>query len=381
MFRSSRRGQIRGIDFSLSMIIFLLTMSQVLILTNNFIISNRAHQNTLARSSYTDGLARDMLFSEGAADTVDWENTPSSAINVSNWEFGLSTGAEVNPFKLGRISNWSISPMHLNYSTIKSGLDMLGKSFSIKVSSTINVNITFVDSSALPSLLVNGTVNLGGKGLNNSKIHLFTIDGTGSNISQKETQTNAYGNFSATIDVIGGAFLLDTVLTIGVIARYGQSAEAVDIHQEIIGSPGLIGTSEISVIESSANSAGYSVKLQTSKSGDSVNLTAIYVGTGPNSNNFTQRTPRNTVSYDTVYYWEADDFAIPENGMVVFVIHEYQGGALSNMGILTFPVLLDDNMGDIIVPTKIPNALSATITLTFEVRRVLMTFTLTIWEA
>lgn len=258
---------------------------------------------------------------------------------------------------------------------------MLGKSFSIKVSSTINVTITKVDSSALPSLLVNGTVNLGGKGLNNSKIHLFTIDGTGSNVSQKETQTNAYGNFSATIDVIGGAFLLDTVLTIGVIARYGQSAEAVDIHQEIIGSPGLIGTSEISVIESSANSTGYSVKLQTSKSGDSVNLTAIYVGTGPNSNNFTQRTPLNTVSYDTVDYWEANDFAIPENGMVVFVIHEYQGGALSNMGILTFPVLLDDNMGDIIVPAKIPNALSATITLTFEVRRVLMTFTLTIWEA
>ena len=83
MFKSSRRGQIRGIDFSLSMIIFLLTMSQILILTNNFIVSSRSHQSTLERNSYTDGLARDMLFSEGAVGTADWENTLSNLITGS----------------------------------------------------------------------------------------------------------------------------------------------------------------------------------------------------------------------------------------------------------------------------------------------------------
>ena len=187
--------------------------------------------------------------------------------------------------------------------------------------------------------------------------------------------------FSSTVNVIGGAALANTILTVGVIARYGKASEAVDVFQKTIGTAPIIATNEISVFKSSVNSAGYSVRVQTTRSGDGATLSAIYAGTGPNSNNYTQSNTLTTSTVDTVNIWDADDFSIPENGMVLFVMQEFQAGVLQNIGIMTFPALLDDNMGNIVVPPKIPNALRATITLTFEVRRILMIFTLIIWEA
>ena len=72
----------RGIDFSLSMVIFLLTMSQVLILTSNFIISNRSYQDSIEGTTFADSLARDIVLTNGQnASGNDWIGTDSTTKN------------------------------------------------------------------------------------------------------------------------------------------------------------------------------------------------------------------------------------------------------------------------------------------------------------
>ncbi|MCY3411665.1 MAG: hypothetical protein INQ03_08550 [Candidatus Heimdallarchaeota archaeon] len=378
MWIRRRRAQIRGIDFSLSMIIFLLTMIQILILTSNFIASNNSYQSSVEREAIANSIAQDIVYSTGVdASGNDWLSLGTSQIQaISNWNFGLSTDGTVDPYKLSRLSNWSLDSLHMDYDTIKSGLNLGTKEFRIKLQSAIDVEITSVDTTDLTQVLVNGLVKQDGNPLKDAYVHVVISEAT-------DTQpipgigynyTSSSGNFAISIDMNSIDTNTDpTQYTIIVFANYGGGSQAIDVYNIISSTAG-----NMNLIQTSAISLGYATDVHVARTGasDQLRLHAFYVGKA-GTNNASDATQADATLNPS--NWTIQDFNIPQSGYTVFVSYDYTGGSLNSMALLTFPVILDDSLSSIIQPVDVPNSVSAVVTIPIIVRGVMMNFELTVW--
>lgn len=382
ILRLGRRGQVRGIDFSLSMVIFMLMMSQLLILTGNFIQVNQTYQSNVQRTAFADSIARDIVYSDGTAGGTDWLTSTATTINgAADWEFGLTSSGMVNPFKLGRLSNWTIASMLLDYNTVSNGLNLEGKQFAIKIDTMVNVTITSVQAvGSWATAEINGTVTLNNAAVPDSYVQLFTIDVSGFTVSQDFTTTGVNGTFSHQLAVTGGGGLTNTQLTVIAIASSGTGSSGVDVYKATIGTPSTIGAGEVSVFESTVNSAGYSVRVQSSRVHDGATVTAFYTGSSTGAINFTQTAAVSGTDLETNPIWDADDLAVPNSGMLVIIVHETLGGIIKNENILTFPAVLDDSLSKILQPATQPTSINAVSSITFMTSGVLMRMEVTVWE-
>ncbi len=375
ILRKYRRGQIRGIDFSLSMIIFLLTLTQVLILTNNFIISNRTYQDSIEGTIFADSLARDIVFTSGQNSVGnDWMNTDSATLSAGTWDFGLSTDGFVDPYKMGRLSNWSIPTFLLDYDTVSKGLNLQNKKFSIDISSVLDVNITTVVLNPdITNIDITGEVNIDGSGLSNANVHIFAISSdVVAVISEIEVLSSNSGIFTASLDMTGAG--ANSVISFVAIVRYGDTSQGTDIFNLNVGTPAAYSNGQITVLEAASSTEGYSVDVRANNTANTANLYGFYnLGISP-SVNYTSAAMVNNGD------WEANDFQIPQVGMTVLLMQEFDAANnMVNLNILTFPALLDDNMGNVLIAPSIPNAISSVASIPFEVRGILMIMTLTTW--
>ncbi len=379
IFRN-RQGQIRGVDFSMSMIIFLLVMSQIFLLTNSFISSNKNYVNTTKQKAFADALSDDILFSQGSYQGSDWGTLPSSYIS-GNWDFGLSSNGTIDPFKINRLSNWSLQSMQLTYNQIANGLNLENKSFQIEIYNPINVTIDSVNSVSLPTFTIVGTVYQGTQKLSNAKIYLFTVNTASDDVDQIQTITNTTGQYSVTIDITNGNLLTNNYLTIVVIAQYGISSQDTAILNYAVGSPPSVGYSNISILHQTSSTNGYGINIAADRSGTSSTIIALYPGIDTTSQNYTKdTTPTSTTDNSSAPVWLSENMAIPSKGTVVVIMYEFNSGVISNFAYINYPTSIDNELSKIIRPTEINNAITTSITTSFLVRELLMTMVLTIWE-
>ena len=376
-----RRGQVRGIDFTISIVIFLLTMTQILVLTNSFITANRSHLNQLENQGVVDSISGDILSNPG---TANWVTITTSSI-PSDWDFGLSSDYGISPYKLSRLSHRSLDSMVLDYDKIAEGLEIQNKTYQIEIYNTIKTSIIDINTAALPVTVIAGNVTQNQRPVNNAEVWIFTIDHTNYEISQAQATTNSSGVYSKTMNIINGAALSNTHITFIIIAKYGNSAQDTSIQRVTIGSPTntIADDGKISIFENADSTSGYTVDVKTSRSTVDAVLTSFYPGIDTSTNNVTQIGLGGGVSavYGGTNIWAYDDFLIPYSGLAVLLLLEIDNaGDVTHVGLFNFPTALDDNISNIIAPASIPNAVSSVSVQSIVVRGMIMNFKITIWE-
>ncbi len=373
MFRlvRSRRAQVRGIDFSLAIIIFSLTMGQVVLLTNTFIDGNRSHIDFQERQEFADSTATQLVFSPGYGQgTENWGLIPTNALLAGNWNLGLTTSGNIDPFKQSRLSNWSMSDYAINYDTAKTGMN-LTKDFQIQINNPINVEITTITDVPVDIINVVGTVTKSSKPLFEAEVWIYVVNSTGG-VAQGYGISNSNGMYS----INATNLVSDQFYTVVAISRFGLHSEDTAITPYQKGTPASIPTyGNISLFEQI--DAGYTVNVTTEfdPSVDSVSIVALYPGSALGTPNNT----KGTMSPLIANQWNAS-LAVPPTKTVVFVAMGLQGGAFTSLTYVNFPVTLDDEISNTLQPSKTKSSTSSSHLVSIMTRGLLMDIILTIWE-
>lgn len=378
MFRliRSRRAQVRGIDFSLAIIIFSLTMGQVVLLTNTFIDGNRSHIDFQERQEFADSTASQFIFSTGYGQgTENWASIPTNELLAENWNLGLTTSGKIDPFKLSRLSNWSMSEFSINYDNAKIGMN-LTKDYQIQILNPIDVDITAITEPSTNSINIQGKVTKSSKPLFDAEIWVYTVNST-SDIAQGYGTSNSNGVYSINATYVNN-LETDQFYTIVAIARFGLHSEDTAITTYQRGSPAIPTYGNISLFEQSG--AGYTVNV-TTEFDASVNygsIVALYPGVGP-------LTPNNTkgiMSPLIANQWNGS-LAVPPTNTVVFVAMGLQGGptgSFTSLAYINFPVTLDDEISNSLQPSKTSLSTSSSRLVSIMTRGLIMDIIMTIWE-
>ncbi|MHA2171418.1 MAG: hypothetical protein ACXAB7_16140 [Candidatus Kariarchaeaceae archaeon] len=370
-FRKYRRGQIRGIDFSLAMVIFLLTMSQILILTNNFIESNSTHQNLQERQSETNRILEDIVSSPGGyIGDSDWSSISTNSLNTSSWDFGLLSNQSLDPFKFGRLASSSLDEYILTYDALNEVLETGNKKFRIEVVNPLNISISSVIDNN-PNLLISGEVTLNDRPID-STINIFVI-AADSSVARGITHSDSLGNYNIAIDLnLDLDNFASTAYTVVAMAKYGQSVQDVAYHTFLNTAPS-VGSTKLSVFRGDT-SLGYGVNVTGETNDATAQITVLYQGVTNQENYTTQPL------IQTTGFWRGDGIPLPERGMVVLILHERDLTDLNFNAVVSFPILLDNEISNMIEPSTASGSQVASISTSILIRGVLLYLRVSTWR-
>ncbi|MHA2250252.1 MAG: hypothetical protein ACXAD7_07815, partial [Candidatus Kariarchaeaceae archaeon] len=275
----------------------------------------------------------------------------------------------IDPFKLGRLASNSLNEYYLDYSNISRALETDNNPFMLEVINPLNVSIDIVTNNN-PVIQINGSTTLSGRSISESEIKVFVVE-QDSDINEVNTISDTDGLFSVNIspsDVFGS-----NGYSIVCIAKYGHNAQDV-AYTTFLPLGGSIPSSKVSLFESSAGS-GNTINVTASKNTDTAIVTSLFFGSS-GQNNFSSA----NLQQNPFNYWTNNTLPVPETGLSVILVHETQGNALQYSTMINFPVSLDNEISGPIKPTNIPSISSTTITISVQVRGLLMDLRFTIWS-
>jgi hypothetical protein len=370
----SRRGQIRGIDFSLAIIIFTLTMGQILLLTNTFIDGNRSEIDFEERQEFADSLANQLVFSSGFDGTSqDWVNTPTSILKAdSNWNIGLTTSGSVDPFKLSRLSNQSIPDVKLDYDTVRQGLNM-SKNIRIEMFNSIDVEVTNFNDDQGGTITVQGKVTKSSSPVFSAEIWVYIIDTPTLNVIQAQGTSDSTGTFSIQVPLLTSD---PEYYPFAVIARYGHISEDVFIDTYTRGNVQLL-HNQVNVFNSTVT-GGQNINVTTNMSPNLVaNPTAFALYPGEQTGDLNATSQQLSIVTSN---WSDDTIAIPPTHSVVVIVVGEDVDGTDLIAFVDFPVSLDGDISSPVQPLKIPSATSSSRFISVMIRGLIMDVVVTVWE-
>jgi hypothetical protein len=354
------------------MVIFLITMGQVIVLTSTFIENSQNSQGLTSRQTTTQNFALDILNTPGT-DGIDllWADTPTISL-TAGWRFGLSNGnGAIDPFKMGRVADNSAVDYLLSYDEVKAATQ-IDRDFSISFESTVNVSINSIVAAGVDSLNVVGAVKSSGSGVSGASMWIFTYDSNARTINQIFSTTNETGYFDVTLLSAEGP---DTLASsnfhlVSAITGFGVGNQAID-YELFFPSPSVVNPIGQSIVEGSGT--GYSITISSDNTGGgaaNVDHFALYGGFGQN---FTQ----GGVPVNSGTTWD-QTLAIPQTGLVGFFTFDSNGG--DNLAFSSFPLIAD---GEHVSPLEPIDPFGQTFTVfdkIISVRGVLLKFSFTTWS-
>ena len=196
--KKRRRGQIRAVDFVVSLFLFLLMLSQLILIIVNVQTGIKATTSGVLTYEKLEIFGRQLLLEEGDNNWGYHQNLPST--------FGLADSNSQSPLaldatKINRLitgTSLPISPISgfemYDYSTLKETIGLEERyNFRLGFLSVFNTEVQ-VSASDFAQILVTNPYNTP---ISNAQVYFFTIDLTnGEVISEGSTLTNSSGGTS-----------------------------------------------------------------------------------------------------------------------------------------------------------------------------------------
>ncbi len=368
------RSQIRGIDFALAMIVFVLVMTQILVLTSNLISNTQVSFNIIKRDTQTN-LVYNSVFNQ-AGTPSNWERTQTTNLLGTSWKFGMLHGNTISPTKVGRLSNSSLTQYYMDYNSLLGHVESSNKSFSISISSTINNTIYSVTVSGT-NLIVTGKVTRNSiQGISKAAISLYGVSLSGATPVTVSSVglTNSTGGYSLTLTgAIQSGFV--QVVSIANVKGIGQD---VDLYQYKANTNVNFLPAKSNVFEnfnSSTSSVNFVMETHTGETLNSIEV--LYTGQ-PGAVNTTSVSSASIVT--TTNFHNASNVRVPPAGIVVFVAISSTGTNTGYVAVNVFPTTLDGKIAPVVQPTKLPPVPSSSITKIILIREVAFVVIVTVWE-
>ncbi len=140
-FLHQKRAQIRGIDFALALLIFILAFSQVILVLTNLLIPSLVQLEAYSQEQEVNKHFSNVFLTQGTPTswgTIPTDVLPEFKLGLQNTH-GLLDFTKINRLVSGVSSYWAI-----DYVSVKISYSMI-KDFVIEITSPINIEINSME--------------------------------------------------------------------------------------------------------------------------------------------------------------------------------------------------------------------------------------------
>jgi hypothetical protein len=297
----NKKGQIQGVDFALSMIIFLIIFAEVIVLSLNFLEPKYQNLDSRAFESSANQISEVFFASTGYPN--DWEYKYSTQFN----SFGLreigTTSLDAN--KISRINPQAL--YSLSYQNLKRNL-----SLEDDIGFQLNLESLFDVSSTLTLSQPTGSINIT-TSLSDCIVWSFLVAPNNTVIFTQKSQTDTSGDLDLSFPT-GVAVLPDGYYTLVVFAQSQTGIYAIDYQEVIIGTETNFGLQFI-VQENVLNNG--LANIQTTFVGTLTSLSTIILYPYTEGN---EQYGNESVVISSPSTSETFDLRIPTNGTCVAIV-------------------------------------------------------------
>jgi len=189
--RRSKIAQIRGVDFALAMLIFILAFSQVVLVLTNLLIPSLVQVETYSHKQDMNKVYHNVFLTEGTPSNWGQIGTAS----MTDFRLGLLNNQNSLDFtKINRLVSSITSYWSVEYINVKISYGLISD-FAIEISSSIRVSID-VYSAAFGNINLYGSVKEFQTNIEDAKIWAFVIDADGTVAINSTTTQNISGSIS-----------------------------------------------------------------------------------------------------------------------------------------------------------------------------------------
>ncbi len=199
----NRKGQIRGVDFQLSMLIFLLVFTAIVAMLAQTFTPSSFRTSSLVDQSLQENIATNIV--RGSGCPANW-GTTSSQPDV----FGLGSfdGQDLDIGKLSRLST-EYSAWKIDYTTAKESLGMATGGFSVEVRAMFEISADLSVVAVDSNITVSGdVVDRSDIGVSDARVWVYVLDSLGALVSDNgTTDTDGLYSFEMTINLLASPYV------------------------------------------------------------------------------------------------------------------------------------------------------------------------------
>ena len=216
--KKNKRAQIRGVDFALALLIFVIAFSQVIIVLSNLLIPSMVQLETYSREQELNKLYNNIFLSSG--NPTDWGYIGTNSL--TDFRLGLLDYKETLDFtKINRLSSGISDYWYIDYIRVKASYT-LTRDFAIGIYSPISIIIEDYGV-AFNDITISGKVTNFQTPIENADVWVFIINGN----------NEVYTNYTTT-KVISDTISFKSTFDVNVTSFYSVVAftQVGEIYQD-----------------------------------------------------------------------------------------------------------------------------------------------------
>ncbi len=371
----NRRGQVRGVDFALAMLIFIVAFSQIIIVLSNLLIPSLVQMDTYSQEQDLDTLFSNIVYSQGHP--ADWGTIGNTYL--SDFKVGiLGDQGSLDFTKINRLSSGIMDFWKVDYIRSKTSFALI-KDFALEIYSPISISINSVNI-AFDKITVNGMVTEYQTPVDDAEIWVFSIDAS-NNVATNYTKTKDISgviSFKSTLNVNTTNYY--SIVAFAQVGEIYQDYTVLRMEKEVSGLDYFQSDFVLSPFaKENTDLKTSAIDISTFRKPLSDEAQA-FVLFPYNDFAITHRTTALAqVSNDEGQIYLAENVPVPSDGLAVVVVQEREGTDY-RAGFIGIPMFLTENLGGTYGPiSQMPSSSFISVTHTLMVRNVLVKCQMWYW--
>jgi len=341
-FLKSKKAQIRGVDFALALLIFIIAFSQVIIVLSNLLIPSLVQMENYSQQKEVDKLFTNIFYSQG--NPTNWGTT--STAGLSDFQLGLmGSTSELDFTKINRLTSDISNYWKLNYLNIKVSYGIV-RDFAVSIYSPITIEIQDF-TAAFGTITLFGVVKEIMTPIEGADVWAVSIDENNNVATNYTTTQNLSGDIK--FQAVLNADETDhyTIVAFAQVGEIYQSYTVIRLVKESFGLEYEMADFDFRpFVYKSTNQLTSAININYERESLSDEATAVVVfpfsGLGVSS--YSQSLVQTTLASTDIY--QGTNIPIPANGLAVVVVND-RSDTTYTAGYMGIPMFQDDENGQI----------------------------------
>ncbi len=338
-----KKGQVRGVDFALAMLIFIIAFSQIILVLTNLLIPTVFQMETYSYEQELNKLYSSVFYSSGNPE--DWYLLSTNTLVTSDFKLGLErTSGELDFSKINRLSMGLQDYWYIRYETVRTSYPF-PNNFAIGIEPQVKVTIDEYNI-ALGQISITGQVLKYQTAIEHAHVWAFAINNENSISTTKTTTQNIDDSISFQFDL---SLPNSSAYTVVIFARVGDVYDTYRVVRFISETSFDYEISEFDFtpyVRENSQSASCSVDVSFNRypNSDNARATVVFPYSTSITNFSTNLIKENLSNQGNIY--SATGLPIPTSGFAVVIIHERVGDTY-RAGFMGIPHFLSLDVGGV----------------------------------
>lgn len=341
-FLRNSKAQIRGVDFALALLIFVIAFSQVIIVLSNLLIPSLVQMEMYSQEQELNKLYSNIFYSEG--NPTNWGTI--STENLVDFKLGLmGINNELDFTKINRLTSGISDYWALNYLNVKVAYGLI-RDFAVSIYSPITIEIKSF-TAAYGVITINGVVKELLTPVIDAKVWVLSVDENNNVATNYTTTQNIAGDIKFRAVLNADETDHYTIVVFAQVGEVYQDYTVIRLAKESVGLEYEIVDFDFTpFVYKNTNPmvSAVDVNYERDSLSDEATGVVVFPFTGLGVSYYSQALVATTLNSESIY--QGTGIPIPANGLAVLVVHD-RADTTYTAGYMGIPMFQDDENGAI----------------------------------